>query len=188
MNPVNEFTTEGKPRFLISNMPLETSGDVNVTRPEIYFGERTDTDVYVKTKQREFDYPQGENNNYTSYEGDGGFAVGSGLRRLCIAWATGDLAKLPFSDDVTSESRVLMHRNIIDRIGRIAPFLAIDDDPYIVINSDGRLDLDRGCLYTLKPLSVFASLQCRRAKRQLRAQQRQGDDRRLYGCRKLLRF
>ena len=139
MNPVNEFTTEGKPRFLISNMPLETSGDVNVTRPEIYFGERTDTDVYVKTRQREFDYPQGENNNYTNYEGDGGFAVGTGLRRLCIAWVTGDLAKLPFSDDVTSESRVLMHRNIIDRIGRIAPFLAIDDDPYMVINSDGRL-------------------------------------------------
>ncbi len=139
MNPVNEFTSEGKPRFLISNIPLETSADVKVTRPEIYFGESTDTNVYVKTRQQEFDYPQGENNNYTTYEGDGGFAVGSGLRRLCIAWATGDIAKLPFSDDVTSESRVLMHRNIIDRIGRVAPFLALDDDPYMVINSDGRL-------------------------------------------------
>ncbi len=139
INPVNEFTNEGKPRFLISNMPLETTGDVKVTRPEIYFGESTNTNVYVKTRQQEFDYPQGENNNYTTYEGDGGFAVGSGLRRFCIAWTTGDLAKLPFSDDVTSESRVLMHRNINDRIARVAPFLTYDDDPYIVVNSDGRL-------------------------------------------------
>jgi len=139
MNPVNEFTNEGKPRFVVSNIPLETSGDVTVTRPEIYFGESTNTDVYVKTKQQEFDYPQGEKNNYTTYEGDGGFAVGSGLRRLCIAWATGDLSKLPFSDDVTSESRVLMHRNINERIARVAPFLTYDDDPYIVVGSDGRL-------------------------------------------------
>ena len=139
MNPVNEFTAEGKPRFVLSNMPIETTGDIKVTRPEIYFGEKTDTDVYVKTKQREFDYPQGENNNYTNYEGDGGFAVGSGLRRLAIAWETGDLSKLPFSDDVTADSRVLLYRNITARINRIAPFLSYDSDPYIVVNDDGRL-------------------------------------------------
>ena len=139
MNPVNEFTAEGKPRFILSNMPIESNGEVKVTRPEIYFGEKTDTDVYVKTKQREFDYPQGENNNYTNYEGDGGFAVGSGLRRLAIAWQTGDLSKLPFSDDVTAESRVLLHRNINERISRVAPFLSYDADPYIVVNDDGRL-------------------------------------------------
>ncbi len=139
MNPVNEFTNEGKPRFILSNMPIESSGDLKVTRPEIYFGERTDTDVYVNTKQREFDYPQGENNNYTNYQGDGGFAVGSGLRRYAIAWETGDLSKLPFSDDVTAESRVLLHRNIADRLNRVAPFLSYDSDPYIVVNDDGRL-------------------------------------------------
>ncbi len=139
MNPVNEFTEEGKPRFLISNMPLVSTADVHVTRPEIYFGERTETNVYVRTKQPEFDYPQGEGNNYTAYEGEGGFAVGSGFRRFCIAWEMNDLSKLPFSDDVTSDSRVLMHRGIVDRIGRIAPFLTLDDDPYMVVNSDGRL-------------------------------------------------
>lgn len=139
MNPVNEFTGEGKPRFILSNMPIEASGDLKVTRPEIYFGEKTDTDVYVKTKQREFDYPQGENNNYTNYEGSGGFAVGGGLRRLAVAWATGDLSKLPFSDDVTAESRVLLHRNISERTSRLAPFLKYDADPYIVVNDDGRL-------------------------------------------------
>ncbi len=139
MNPVNEFTSEGKPHFIISNMPLESVGEIRVTRPEIYFGEKTDTDVYVKTKQREFDYPQGENNNYTNYEGDGGFAVGGWLRRTAIAWELDDLSKLPFSDDVTAESRVLMHRNIKDRISRVAPFLTFDSDPYMVVNDDGRL-------------------------------------------------
>jgi uncharacterized membrane protein (UPF0182 family) len=138
MNPVNEFTSEGKPRFIMSNMPVETS-DIRVTRPEIYFGESTNTLVYVNTKQPEFDYPQGESNKYTTYQGDGGFAVGGGLRRLAIAWATGDLTKLPFSDDVTSESRVLMYRNIVDRITRIAPFFTYDTDPYIMVNDDGRL-------------------------------------------------
>jgi uncharacterized protein len=120
-------------------MPVETSDSVRVTRPEIYFGESTNTLVYVNTKQPEFDYPQGESNKYTTYQGDGGFAVGGGLRRLAIAWATGDLTKLPFSDDVTSESRVLMYRNIVDRITRIAPFFTYDTDPYIMVNDDGRL-------------------------------------------------
>ncbi len=139
MNPVNEFTPEGKPRFILSNMPIETTGDIRVTRPEIYFGERTDTIVYVKTKQREFDYPQGESNNYTNYDGSGGFAIGSGFRRWAIAWANDDMTKLPFSDDVTPESRVLMYRNIKERINRIAPFFTYDADPYMVINDDGRL-------------------------------------------------
>ncbi|MBC7796424.1 MAG: UPF0182 family protein, partial [Pyrinomonadaceae bacterium] len=75
----------------------------------------------------------------TNYEGDGGFAIGGGLRRLSIAFTLGDLSKLPFSDDVTAESRVLMHRNINNRVRRIAPFLKFDPDPYIVVNDDGRL-------------------------------------------------
>ncbi|HYJ90196.1 MAG TPA: UPF0182 family protein, partial [Pyrinomonadaceae bacterium] len=139
MNPVNEFTSEGKPRFILSNMPVETTADIQVTRPEIYFGESTNTLVYVNTKQPEFDYPQGEGNKYTTYQGDGGFAVGGGLRRLAIAWATDDFTKLPFSDDVTAESRVLMYRNIRDRITRIAPVFTYDTDPYIMVNDDGRL-------------------------------------------------
>jgi len=120
-------------------MPVESTGDIRITRPQIYFGERTDTSVYVNTKQPEFDYPQGENNNYTTYQGDGGFAVGSGLRRLSIAWVTDDLSKLPFSDDVTNESRVLLHRNINVRIKRIAPFFTYDTDPYLMVEDAGRL-------------------------------------------------
>ena len=72
MNPVNGFTPEGLPTLILSNMPVQsTVPDLKVTRPEIYFGELTNTDVYVKTRQKEFNYPQGESNNLTSYEGNG---------------------------------------------------------------------------------------------------------------------
>jgi uncharacterized membrane protein (UPF0182 family) len=110
-----------------------------VTRPEIYFGELTDTDVYVKTRQQEFDYPQGQTNSLTSYQGTGGIVVGGFLRRILIAADRGDLGKLPFSDDVNEQSRLLMQRNVRDRVAALAPFLTFDQDPYIVVGEDGRL-------------------------------------------------
>jgi uncharacterized protein len=140
MTPVNGFTPEGLPTLILSNMPVQsTTPSIKVTRPEIYFGEQTNTDVYVKTRQKEFNYPQGETNSLTSYEGTGGIALGGFFRRLLIALDRGDLAKLPFSDDVTPESRLLMRRNIRNRVATLAPFLVFDDDPYIVIGDDGRL-------------------------------------------------
>ena len=140
MNPVNGFTAEGLPTLMLSNMPVQsTVPGLNVTRPEIYFGELTNTDVYVKTRQKEFDYPQGQANSLNSYEGNGGIALGGFLRRIILAIDRGDLAKLPFSDDVTPESRLLMRRNVRDRVAALAPFLTFDQDPYIVIGDDGRL-------------------------------------------------
>ena len=101
MNPVNGFTPEGLPTLVLSNMPVQsTIPGLAVTRPEIYFGELTNTDVYVKTRQKEFNYPQGDTNNLTSYQGNGGIRLGGWLRRTLIALDRGDLAKLPFSDDV----------------------------------------------------------------------------------------
>jgi uncharacterized membrane protein (UPF0182 family) len=140
MNPVNGFTTEGLPNLFLSNMPVQsTVPGLRVTRPELYFGELTNTDVYVKTKQQEFDYPQGQANNLTSYQGTGGITIGNFLRRVVLAFDRGDLGTLPFSDDVTSDSRLLMHRNIRERVARLAPFLTFDKDPYIVVGDDGRL-------------------------------------------------
>ena len=140
MNPVNGFTPEGLPTLMLSNMPVQsTVRGLNVTRPEIYFGELTNTDVYVKTRQKEFDYPQGPTNSLTSYEGRGGIVLGGFLRRIVIAFERGDLAKLPFSDDVNKESRLLMRRNVRDRVTTLAPFLTYDPDPYIVLGDDGRL-------------------------------------------------
>lgn len=140
MNTANEFTPEGMPRFIVSDMPVQSrSSEIKVTRPEIYFGQETNTDVYVKTRQKEFDFPQGETNTFTSYEGSGGIRIGGRARRLLLAWALGDLSKLPFSDDVNSESRVLIHRNIRELVNGIAPFLVYDNDPYIVVSNEGRL-------------------------------------------------
>jgi uncharacterized membrane protein (UPF0182 family) len=140
MNPVNGFTPEGLPTLMLSNMPVQsTVRGLTVTRPEIYFGELTNTDVYVKTQQKEFNYPQGQTNNLTSYEGNGGIVLGSFLRRIILAIDRGDLAKLPFSDDVNRESRLLMRRNVRDRVSALAPFLTYDPDAYIVLGDDGRL-------------------------------------------------
>ena len=140
MNPVNGFTPEGLPTLMLSNMPVQsTVPSIRVTRPEIYFGEMTNTDVYVKTHQQEFNYPEGQSNNLTSYEGTGGIELGGFLRRLLLAFDRGDIAKLPFSDDVTPQSRLLMRRNVRDRVAALAPFLTFDQDPYIVVGDDGRL-------------------------------------------------
>ena len=140
MNPVNGFTSEGLPTLLLSNMPVQsTVPGLNVTRPEIYFGELTDTDVYVKTRQQEFDYPQGATNSLTSYQGTGGITLGGLLNRIVIAFDRDDLGKLPFSDDVNSQSRLLMRRNVRDRVAALAPFLTFDQDPYMVVGDDGRL-------------------------------------------------
>ncbi|MBV9148115.1 MAG: UPF0182 family protein [Acidobacteria bacterium] len=140
MNPVNGFTPEGLPTFMLNNMPVQsTVAGLNVTRPEIYFGEMTNTDVYVKTRQKEFNYPQGQSNNLTEYEGSGGIPLGGFLRRILIALDQADLTKLPFSDDISGESRLLMRRNVHDRVAALAPFLTYDPDPYIVLGDDGRL-------------------------------------------------
>jgi len=140
MNPVNGFTPEGLPTLILSNMPVQsTVRSLTVTRPEIYFGEMTNTDVYVKTQQKEFNYPQGQTNNLTSYEGNGGILLGGFLRRMIVALDQNDLAKLPFSDDVNKNSRLLMRRNIRDRVSALAPFLTYDPDAYIVLGEDGRL-------------------------------------------------
>ena len=140
MNPVHGFTSEGLPTLILSNMPIQsTVPSISVTRPEIYFGELTNTDVYVKTRQQEFNYPQGQTNSLTSYDGNGGILLGGFLRRVLIAADRGDLTKVPFSDDINAQSRLLMRRNVRDRVAALAPFLTYDLDPYIVIGDDGRL-------------------------------------------------
>ena len=140
MNPVNGFTSEGLPTLYLSNMPVQsTTASLRVTRPEIYFGEMTDTDIYVRTHQLEFNYAQGDSNNLSSYEGSGGIELGGFLRRILLALDRGDLTKLPFSDDISAQSRLLMRRNVRERVAELAPFLSFDQDPYLVVGEDGRL-------------------------------------------------
>ncbi len=140
MNPVNGFTSEGLPTLYLSNMPVQsTVPSLDVTRPEIYFGEMTNTDVYVKTHQKEFNYPQGQSDNYSTYDGTGGIVMGGFMRRALLAFDRGDLTKVPFSDDISADSRLLMRRTVRERAAALAPFLIFDNDPYIVVSDDGRL-------------------------------------------------
>ncbi|HSS39799.1 MAG TPA: UPF0182 family protein, partial [Polyangia bacterium] len=165
MNYVNGFTPEGLPQLLLKDMPVQSvASGITVTRPEVYFGEMTDTDVYVNTRQQEFNYPQGQNNSLTSYQGTGGIVLGGAARRLLIAMDRGDAAKLPFSDDVTAQSRLLMRRNVRARVAAIAPFLTFDADPYMVVRGDGRLAwmMDAFTVSDLYPYSRAFALEGRR--------------------------
>ncbi|QQS48806.1 MAG: UPF0182 family protein [Acidobacteriota bacterium] len=138
LGPVNQVTREGLPVLMIKDIPPVSSlPSLNVTRPEIYFGELSHDPVYVKTAAQEFNYPSGEENVYGQYEGEGGIPLDSYFRRTAFAARFGDM-KLLLSNDISPQSRVLFHRNIRERLRRIAPFLRFDLDPYLVI-SEGRL-------------------------------------------------
>jgi hypothetical protein len=140
MNSVNGFTQDGLPELILSDMPVQsTSESISVVRPEVYFGETTDWHVYVNTLQEEFNYPEGDANNYSTYAGGGGIRVGGFFRRLLIAYWTGELGTLPFAADVTSDSLLLTRRSIGERVRALAPFLLYDDDAYIVVGDDGGL-------------------------------------------------
>jgi uncharacterized membrane protein (UPF0182 family) len=138
VNPVNEVTGDGLPQLWVKDLPPESSVGLQIERPEIYHGEGTTDYVFVQTKEREFNYPSGDQNVYTNYEGSGGVVLDSYLKRLAFALRLADVNML-LSQDFTFNSRVMLHRNITDRARRIAPFLRYDRDPYLVIGPDGRL-------------------------------------------------
>jgi uncharacterized protein len=136
--PVNQVTGEGLPVLLVKDLPPVTTGTLRVTRPQIYFGELTDSYAIVGTRQREFDYPSGEANIFADYKGTGGVPVSSLARRMLLAWHFGSL-KILLSGDLTSDSRILYHRNILRRAQKALPFLRFDSDPYLVLNDAGEL-------------------------------------------------
>lgn len=138
ISPVNRVTQEGQPELLMRNIPPITSTDLTITRPEIYFGEITNRYVLVKTNEKEFDYPSGQDNVESIYEGADGVPL-RGLNRLIYAIKQRSM-KLLVSNNITPESRILLNRNIVTRVKAIAPFLTYDGSPYIVLNqSDGKL-------------------------------------------------
>jgi uncharacterized membrane protein (UPF0182 family) len=137
LGPVNEVTPEGLPVLFIRDLPPVTTVDLKVTQPAIYFGELPDEHVIVRTKTEEFDFPRGEDNVFTTYEGRGGVPLGGWLRRLMFALRFRSTDTF-FSPNLTPDSRVMMHRRIADRVQHIAPFLNFDPDPYLAL-SNGRL-------------------------------------------------
>src|SRR4051794_2453543 len=145
MVPVNEVTGEGQPNMFIGNLPpASQQGAPTITQPRIYFGERESSYIVVGAQQAEFDYPTGEDaaggsiGTQTRWKGTTGIPLEHTLDRLLFALRFRDLDLL-ISDQVTSSSQLLFHRSIGDRIGRIAPFLKFDKDPYLVIDDSGRM-------------------------------------------------
>jgi uncharacterized membrane protein (UPF0182 family) len=137
LGPVNQVTTEGLPVLFIRDLPPVSTVDLKIDEPSIYFGELTSGYVLVRTKQPEFHYPQGDDNETTYYEGTGGVPVASLWRRLMYAIRFGSTDIL-LTPQITEESRVLYYRQIGDRVRRLAPFLTFDSDPYPVV-SEGRI-------------------------------------------------
>ncbi|KZL88415.1 UPF0182 family protein [Clostridium magnum] len=136
MSKVNSVTSEGQPDFVIKDMPPQNSTNIDLENSRIYFGEKTDDYAIVNTKMNEFDYPKGGDNQTNKYDGKAGIKM-SFMSKILFAANQGDLNFL-LSRDITSESKILINRNIVDRVKKIAPFLSYDSDPYIVI-SNGRL-------------------------------------------------
>ncbi len=138
MSPANEVSQEGQPLFLMQDIPAQVaSEELRLDQPEIYFGEATDPYVIAPSNQPEFNYPRGEDNVFTNYTGGTGVKLDSWLKRIAFAITKADY-NLLLSGDITSESELLMDRNIWERVPKIAPFLQLDDDPYVVVK-DGKL-------------------------------------------------
>lgn len=135
MSHVNKVTAQGQPEFMLKNIPVE--GAIDVTRPQVYFGEEDYPNVIVNSKVDEFDYPTDQENATNQYTADTGIPL-SGINRLLFAISEGSVRML-VSDQLTKESQLLETRNIKERVERIAPFLTYDNDPYIFIRDDGTL-------------------------------------------------
>ncbi|MGH7709659.1 MAG: UPF0182 family protein, partial [Gemmatimonadaceae bacterium] len=136
--PVNQVTEEGLPVLFIKDLPPVSSVSLRLTRPQIYYGELTDSYAIVGTKQREFDHPAGDANIFTTYAGTGGVRINSIWRRALLAWHFGSL-KILLSGDITNDSKILYRRNIVERASRALPFVRLDGDPYLVVTDAGHL-------------------------------------------------
>ena len=139
VSPVNVVTSEGMPDLMVKDIPpVSRVPELEITRPEIYYGELTDRYVFVGTTAQEFDYPSGDTNAYTTYEGVGGVAVGTLFERLVFSswFGSFDIALSTYMDE---DSRVMFRRRVSERISTIAPFLTYDEDPYLIITEDGEL-------------------------------------------------
>ncbi len=137
MSPVNAANRQGEPLMLVRDLPPVTHPDLPIDNAAIYYGKVSPGYFIVNTTTEELHYPSGDGNIYHHYSGRGGIQISSFLRKLLFAWELGDINIL-LSDYITPESRLQIWRGVQDRIGRISPFLQLDEDPYLVVH-DGRL-------------------------------------------------
>jgi uncharacterized protein len=137
MSPVTRKSTEGLPFFYLRDIPPVADGGPQIHEPRIYYGEEPDSYVIVKGSTPEFDYPKGKDNVYAAYDGTGGVPIGAMVWRGLFAYYFND-PNLLLSSYITADSRIMIRRNIQERVRTIAPFLRLDHDPYLVIGN-GRM-------------------------------------------------
>jgi uncharacterized protein len=137
MSPVTRKSTEGLPFLYLRDIPPVADGGPQIHEPRIYYGEEPSSYVIVKGSTPEFDYPKGKDNVYAAYDGTGGIPIGALLSRGLFAYYFND-PNLILSSYITADSRIMIRRNIQERVRTIAPFLRLDHDPYLVI-SNGRM-------------------------------------------------
>ncbi len=139
LTTVSDFTPEGLPNLLIKDIPpVSKYPELEVKQPQIYYGELTDSYVIVNSDEPEFDYPSGEQNVDVKYQGKGGVRISNIWRKFLFGWKF-DGTKFFFSGYPNSQSRIMFHRQIMDRVRTLAPFLEFDKDPYVVLGDDGKL-------------------------------------------------
>lgn len=137
LSRVDKVTSSGQPDVLIGNIPPESEvKEIEITRPEIYFGELSNEYIVVNTDEKEFDYPDGQSNKYTMYEGKAGIKLNF-FNRVLFSIKEGSL-KLLVSSNIDSDSKIIIYRNVIDRVRKIMPHLSYEADPYMVA-VDGKL-------------------------------------------------
>ncbi len=141
MSPSSEATPTGDPNLVIKDIPPQSTAGLGLTdnRPEVYFGERTQAYSLVRTTGQEIDYPTGSTSAYVTpyYQGSGGIQISNFWKRLAFSIRFRDVSLL-FSGYVTSETRLMFHKNITERINAVAPWLMLDHDPYMVLDSAGK--------------------------------------------------
>lgn len=129
---VDAVTASGQPDIIVKNIPPESEAkDTDITRPEIYFGELTNDYVIVNTDEQEFDYPNGNENSYSTYKGKAGIKLNL-LNRILFSVREGSM-KLLVSSNVNSDSRIIINRNIKDRVEKLMPYLSYEKDPYMTV-------------------------------------------------------
>ena len=140
LGPSNQVTAEGLPVLWIKDLPPSSSIPIEVTRPQIYFGELSNEFILAPTRQRELDYPAGEGDAavYSAYAGRAGVPIGNFVQRLLFALRFQSINIL-FSRDITPATRILFHRSVAERAELALPFLRFDGDPYLVIAGNGEL-------------------------------------------------
>ena len=135
----NRITSDGLPKLFIQDAPPKISvPGLQLTRPEIYYGEATHEPVFVGSKLPEFNYPSGSANVHNKYDGKGGFPIDNWLLRLTAGIYYGDFNIL-LTGYLEQGSRMMIHRRVRERVSELADFISWDVDPYLVLTKEGRL-------------------------------------------------